>query len=588
MKSKIFLSEGRVEEFKQNFANKFSQEELQRIVNLIPPKFLTWVGNHMSRMNFDENIIKINSLLEKFEKISSNLPKTDLNNYKNIDELKSVISEYEGRSRRDIQQVEGGNVVYDDGRFFVVNPLSHQSSCYYGRGTKWCTASSSDDRFNQYNSDGKLFYVLDRTLPTDNPYYKVAILKKFDGDTSYWDAQDNSFRQGWIFGNEKINEIVSSIDSYMKEQFSEQIKIFTDKELARKEREKIERLRIQREKDRKRSEAQERRLNNEWDLSDPNIPEEGLKAHALLDQLNYDNEVEVLSAEDVSRIREIKNQIEELNVQYDEEEEPNTNILNRISELEDELEEYSNKIDVYNIIPDGEFYEMTRFEVIDSPVEGNEYAVGTSSEVDESVNEYVEGLIDDIGYEGFSKGFVESHIDEDEVADHARQTYEYDVEQNPESYLDDSDRELSYEQQDKIESLREKNQKLEQIKSNYEDMIENTEDEGLIEKLESQIEEIEDLIIENNDEIEEIEENPDGDYNQDAIDEKVESMVRDVRNDPMWYINELGLDVNDFVDRDSFIKDVVDSDGYGIINGYNGSYDEQKVNDEWYYVMRIN
>jgi acetyltransferase-like isoleucine patch superfamily enzyme len=131
----------------------------------------------------------------------------DVTEYQNIDELAKSIEEYDNRQRRQVKQVPGGNVVYEDGRFFVVNPLTHESSCYYGKGTKWCTAANTDDNFQRYNDDGKLFYVLDTQLPTSNPYYKVAILKKFDGETIYWDAKDDPIRNGWILETDKNSEI---------------------------------------------------------------------------------------------------------------------------------------------------------------------------------------------------------------------------------------------------------------------------------------------------------------------------------------------------------------------------------------------
>jgi hypothetical protein len=43
-----------------------------------------------------------------------------------------------------------------------------------------------------------------------------------------------------------------------------------------------------------------------------------------------------------------------------------------------------------------------------------------------------------------------------------------------------------------------------------------------------------------------------------------------------------------FIDRDEFIKGVIEEDGYGqALNTYDGSADEVKVGDQWFYVMRI-
>jgi len=165
----------------------------------------TWIGKTFDNINFEENFPKLVEALKKFDKISTNLPKTDINQYQNLNELLTDIQTYENRNRRDVKKVEGGNVVYDDGKLFVVNPLDYKSSCYYGKGTKWCTAAETDTQFKKYNEDGKLFYIIDRTKPTSDPLYKVALLRKFDGEKKYFDAKDEYVKSGWIFGTKQLN-----------------------------------------------------------------------------------------------------------------------------------------------------------------------------------------------------------------------------------------------------------------------------------------------------------------------------------------------------------------------------------------------
>jgi hypothetical protein len=71
------------------------------------------------------------------------------------------------------------------------------------------------------------------------------------------------------------------------------------------------------------------------------------------------------------------------------------------------------------------------------------------------------------------------------------------------------------------------------------------------------------------------------------VDEKVEDLVADVKNDPESFMNEFGLEWEDYIDKDAFIEGVIESDGYGIVNSYDGNYDEEYVNDILFYVMRI-
>ena len=228
------IQEGRVDDFKNKYGQKFSPEMVEKIISAVTPKFLQWAGKVIDGINFDDNFIKLTEALKKFQKISTNLPKTDINQYQTLEELTTAITNYEGKSRRDIKKVEGGNVVYDDGNYFVVNPLNHEASCYYGKGTKWCTAAETDTHFKKYNEDGKLFYIIDRSKSTSDPLYKVALLRKFDGEKIYYDVKDEYVRNGWIHGTEILNKILNNVTGYLQQEFTDQLKIYGDREAAKK------------------------------------------------------------------------------------------------------------------------------------------------------------------------------------------------------------------------------------------------------------------------------------------------------------------------------------------------------------------
>jgi hypothetical protein len=578
------IQEGRVDDFKAKYGQRFEPNKLNELISKITPKYLTWVGKTFDSINFEDNFPKLVEALKKFDKISTNLPKTDINQYQNLNELLTDIQTYENRSRRDVKKVEGGNVVFDDGRFFVVNPLDHNASCYYGKGTKWCTAAETDSHFKKYNEDGKLFYIIDRSKPTSDPLYKVALLRKFDGDKTYYDTKDEYVKSGWILNTEKLNEILSKVDSYLGEEFGEQLKIYTDKEAAKKEKDRLERAREQQRVRGLMDDAQERRIENEWAL-DENCPEEGLKAHALLEYLVENSEVTVLDNNDRTRIQRIKEEIEILQTQYDEDENPRVDILDAIEELEDELDDYSSYIDVYNIVPSGRFYDTTEFEVLGSPdVEGNRYAVGDDDEMKSSCYDSIERLIDDIGYEGFNANFARQYLDEDAIVSYAEDVYDSDVRDNPDSYFDDSDRMLSNKQEESIEILRKRIEYNTVTIEKLEAQMDGENDDLIQEK----IDELNELSEEYIAEIEEIEENPDGEFPDELIEEKVESLISDVKYDPESFMSEMGLNWADYIDKDDFINGVIDEDGYGhTINSYDGSADEVNVNDKLFYVMRI-
>jgi hypothetical protein len=120
--------------------------------------------------------------------------------------------------------------------------------------------------------------------------------------------------------------------------------------------------------------------------------------------------------------------------------------------------------------------------------------------------------------------------------------------------------------------------------SNFEEQYDGEDDESIEEK----IDELTDLIVEYEDEIDEIENSPEGEFPNDLIDDKVQELVSDVRRDPESFMNDYGLDWEHYIDKDEFIQDVIDTDGYGhTINSYDGSADEITIQDQLFYVMRI-
>jgi hypothetical protein len=583
------IQEGRVDDFKSKYGKKFSPENLNKIIEKVPQKYFDWVGKVFDNINFDENFAKLVDAIERFDKVSTNLSKTDINQYQNFDELVNAIVTYHNRDRRDVKKVEGGNVVYDDGKFFVVNPLTHDASCYYGKGTKWCTAAESDYQFKRYNEDGKLFYILDRTKATSDPLYKVALLRKFDGDTIYYDAKDDAIKNGWILNTSKINEIISSVDSYLQQEYGQQLKIYSDKASAKKEKERLERLREQQRVQGMREAAQERREDGDWDLNG-DCPEEGLRAHALLKFLVENSDVSVLTNDDRADILRINNEIEALKGRYDDDEreggpDENVEILDEIESLEEELTAYDGHIDVYNIVPVGQHYNLTEFEVIDADLDGRRYGAGDDDDMQKSCYDYVDNLIDDIGYRGFNSGFAQGYLDTEAIVREAEDVFENDVRDSPESYFSDEDRMLSEDQEEKIEIL---NNKIEKLENHINDMESHMDGGEGDESIQDKIDELNELIEEFKEEIEEIETNPEGDFPEDMIEDKINELVRDVRYDPEDFINDYGLDWENFIDRDDFIQGVIDADGYGAtISSYDGDADEVYVEDELFYVIRI-
>lgn len=189
--------------------------------------------------------------------------------------------------------------------------------------------------------------------------------------------------------------------------------------------------------------------------------------------------------------------------------------------------------------------------------------------------EYLEQRIDEMGYESFSEWVWENNLNEQQINDWLYDFYEDGVRDEPESYGIEKD--LTSEQERYVEIYEEKINRLTK-RLNPEDITEEEYDE-----IEAEIIDIEKLI-------EEIKENPEGDFNEDLIEDAIQAQVDDSASDFPRFLKDMGFDPNfilDFVDIDGVCEDIIRSDGYGdILNSYDGDDDEYKVNNKWYHVMR--
>jgi hypothetical protein len=584
--------EGRKEDFARKFSNKFSEEQLRAIIDksdVLPGqhKYLNFLGKVVNPRNFNADLNIVVKLLEKFSTVSQNLSLKDINQYDKISTLKKTLDDYDNRIRREIKTVDDADVIYEDNEMIVVSPKTHKSSCYFGSGTKWCTTASDSGHYDRYNQDGKLFYFISKTKPTSDPTYKVALLKKFDGSETYYNAPDDSFRTGWIFGTEKLEKILSRINSYISTTFADQLKIWNDKELAEKETQRLNREANERAQRQQLERAEQRRQTNEWDLEDTD--DIGLRANALFKYLVLIDNLQELTPEIKARIVAAERELAQYQEQYDSQEnaDEDTDLVDNIAALEVELDEYKELSDVYVLLPvQYGHYGLTQFENI---LDGTEWAVGNESEMEEASREAVESLIDDIGIEGFNPSFIENHIDEDGVESYIRDFFNHDVYDSPESYLDDDDKEISSSQKQEIAELRQEEIELdtERDELNSDDFEEDY--------IEQRTSEIETRLLEIQDEIEEINNNPDGDYDEEAIEKAIDDKVSEYTGNIESFVsNFIGIDYvqwirdHDFIDKDAFIESIVDADGYGIsLNSYDGDVNEEVVDGRTYYIIRV-
>ena len=539
--SKVLL-EGRKDEFLSKYRDKFSDEDVKKIFLLSRElasnqKFLNFLGKVISPKSLNDDLIKAKIAIEKFIKFQKNLEIKDINQYESLKDIVDAIEKHENKVRRDVKQIEGADVVYEDDRFTVIIPKTHEASCYYGAGSKWCTAAkSSDAHFMSYNRDGKLFYFLDKKAKSGSRFYKVAMLQKYDGKQIFYDAPDNSFKVGWILGTPEFDKINNVIQRYMSTKYADDIELFKDEIKAKQELqrraerdERIRRERLLRQMD-------DIRERDAWNPEVNELDDTGRKANAVMSGLR------------------------------------NEWLVNEIGEDED----------VYNLIPETEsFYpgEIMAFKWMGENETDSEYIVGEWDDVYGLAKMRVTELVDDMGLrESFNDDFLMNHLDVDEVVRYFESWYDDYIRDEWEDVFESEDLPLSDEQKKRYEELDQEIEELYRKTRDTDSYPYSSDERG----------EVYDKIEELEEERDEIVENPEGEPTEEMIEEKVSYYLDDVRRNPQNYIHEYDLDLESFIDKEGVIEDAVDMDGVGHnISHYDGVEYDIRIDGVEYYVFRV-
>jgi hypothetical protein len=294
-------------------------------------------------------------------------------------------------------------------------------------------------------------------------------------------------------------------------------------------------------------------------------------------------EIEPLSEDDKEKLIVLRRKLQDLEREYEELDDNNdrvNDVQEAIDETQSEIEELEeNDVDVYMMYPHPRYshYGLQQFEVLIPGFKDREYTVGTEEEMEDAALQYAKSYIDDVGTGGFNESFIEDYLDVDAIVRMAEEDYDYQIRDYPDSYFSDSDYELTYEQEQRIEQLESQIEDLEQQRLELDSEDDNYYDYD--EDLENQIEALQE-------ELDSIE--VDTEPTEEMIENKVAELVRDVRRDPLNYLKEYSLPIKEYIDEDELAQGLVDSDGWGIMNSYDGNYDSEDVNGVSYYIMRIN
>lgn len=92
---------------------------------------------------------------------------SDFNRFKDLKSFYDVVDQYPDPEEKEKKSKGDAKEVYKDANVRIIKPEDINAACYYGQGTRWCTAADSNNMFDRYNRDGPMYIM----LPT-NPKYE--------------------------------------------------------------------------------------------------------------------------------------------------------------------------------------------------------------------------------------------------------------------------------------------------------------------------------------------------------------------------------------------------------------------------------
>lgn len=155
-------------------------------------EYSQWIARTYAQgqMPIEDVTSTIAEYLHKFDVIKRRRqltpPANDINQYKSFPQFMTVMDKYEMPEDDSVDRGTA-NTVFDDSKVRVIVPEDQTAACYYGRGTRWCTAATrGQNYFDHYARQGRLYILLPKQPMHPGEKYQLHF-----GTSQYMDEQDN-------------------------------------------------------------------------------------------------------------------------------------------------------------------------------------------------------------------------------------------------------------------------------------------------------------------------------------------------------------------------------------------------------------
>ena len=136
-------------------------------------EYVPWMARTYAKggVHFEDVITQVAQDLQDFANLKLHRligpPDNDINRYRDFHDFAERVEAYSAQLQQ-LQARQGqvqprGQVqeIWDDQQIRILHPEDQTAACYYGRGTRWCTAARvSNNLFDSYNKDGPLYIII--------------------------------------------------------------------------------------------------------------------------------------------------------------------------------------------------------------------------------------------------------------------------------------------------------------------------------------------------------------------------------------------------------------------------------------------
>jgi len=141
------------------------------------PEYMVELVNDFHKLS-ERNYIENKDIYSKEYQSPSDRPYADFNRLEEV--INDALFKLDEKDKQK-RLKKDKDIIYEDDRWRVIVPKTHEASCHYGAGTKWCTTSTDDEHFKSYTDIGIVYYIIDKTKISDQDdvMYKIAIFLRF-------------------------------------------------------------------------------------------------------------------------------------------------------------------------------------------------------------------------------------------------------------------------------------------------------------------------------------------------------------------------------------------------------------------------